>query len=122
MPKTVIVEGKTSTEAIEKGLKELKVSRNQVDIKILEEKKKSFFNILEPHIVKVELTVRENVSNKENFTSNSNIGNNFKFPSPWGFNTSIYESLKQTLNDPSISPENSGDPVIYTVYLSTFTK
>lgn len=69
MPKTVIVEGKTSTEAIEKGLKELKVSRNQVDIKILEEKKKSFFNILEPHIVKVELTVRENVSNKENFTS-----------------------------------------------------
>ena len=31
-------------------------------------------------------------------------------------------NLKQTLNDPSISPENSGDPVIYTVYLSTFTK
>ena len=34
---TVIAEGKTSTEAIEKGLKELKVSRNQVEIKILEE-------------------------------------------------------------------------------------
>lgn len=59
MPRTVITEGKTSTEAIEKGLKELKVSRNQVDVKILEEKKKSFFNILDPHIVKVELTVRE---------------------------------------------------------------
>lgn len=59
MPRTVIAEGKTSTEAIEKGLKELKVSRSQVDVKILEEKKKSFFNILDPHIVKVELTVRE---------------------------------------------------------------
>ena len=59
MPKSIISEGKTSTEAIEKGLKELKVPRNQVDIKILEEKKKSFFNILEPHIVKVELTLKE---------------------------------------------------------------
>lgn len=61
MPKTIISEGKTSTEAIEKGLKELNVSKNQVDIKILEEKKKSFFNILDPHIVKVELTVREDI-------------------------------------------------------------
>ena len=59
MPKTIIAEGKTSTEAIEKGLKELKVSRNQVDVKILEEKKKSFFSILDPHVVKVELTLRE---------------------------------------------------------------
>ena len=59
MPKSIISEGKTSTEAIEKGLKELKVPRNQVDIKILEEKKKSFFNILEPHVVKVELTLKE---------------------------------------------------------------
>lgn len=71
------------------------------------------------NLLRIDIRVK---SSKENFTSNSNIGNNFKFPSPWGFNTSIYESLKQTLNDPSISPENSGDPVIYTVYLSTFTK
>lgn len=42
MPKSIISEGKTSTEAIEKGLKELKVSKNQVDIKIIEEKKKVF--------------------------------------------------------------------------------
>lgn len=61
MPKTIISEGKTSTEAIEKGLKELNVSKNQVDIKILEEKKKSFFNILDPHVVKVEITVKEDV-------------------------------------------------------------
>ena len=61
MPKTIISEGKTSTEAIEKGLKELNVSKNQVDIKILEEKKKSFFNILDPHVVRVEITVKEDV-------------------------------------------------------------
>lgn len=60
MPKSVITEGKTSTEAIEKGLKELNVSKNQVEIKILEEKKKSFFSILDPHVVKVELTLKEN--------------------------------------------------------------
>ena len=60
MPKSVITEGKTSTEAIEKGLKELNVSKSQVEIKILEEKKKSFFSILDPHVVKVELTLKEN--------------------------------------------------------------
>ena len=46
MPRTIISEGKTSTEAIEKGLKELRVSRNQVEIKILEEKKKSLKKFL----------------------------------------------------------------------------
>lgn len=66
MPKSIISEGKTSTEAIEKGLRELKVSKNQVDIKILEEKKKSFFNILDPHVVKVELTLKEDVKIIEN--------------------------------------------------------
>ena len=60
MHKSVITEGKTSTEAVEKGLKELNVSKNQVEIKILEEKKKSFFSILDPHVVKVELTLKEN--------------------------------------------------------------
>ena len=65
MPKSIISEGKTSTEAIEKGLKELKVSKNQVDIKIIEEKKKSFFNILDPHIVKVELTLKEDIKINE---------------------------------------------------------
>ena len=65
MPKTIISEGKTSTEAIEKGLKELGLNRDQVDIKIIEEKKKSFFNILDPHVVKVEITVRENNIRKD---------------------------------------------------------
>ena len=58
--KTYIFEGKTSTEAIEKGLKELNKRKNQVEIKILEDKeKKTFFSILEKKVVKVEITVKE---------------------------------------------------------------
>ena len=65
MSKSIIAEGKTSTEAIEKGLKELKVSKDKVDIKILEnEEKRSFFSILTPRVVKVELTLKEEI--KEN--------------------------------------------------------
>ena len=66
MGKTIIAEGKTSTEAIEKGLKELKCRRDDVDIKILEnEDKRSFFSILEPRVVKVEITVKEEKENHE---------------------------------------------------------
>ncbi len=61
MGETRIFEGKTSTEAIEKGLEQLKVLRKDVDIKILEdEDKKSFFSILSPRVVKVEMTLRDN--------------------------------------------------------------
>lgn len=61
MPKSIISEGKTSTEAIEKGLRDLHVSKDKVDIKILEnEEKRSFFSILAPRVVKVELTLKEN--------------------------------------------------------------
>ena len=42
-----IYEGKTTNEAIEKGLKDLGVSKRDVDIKILNsEDKRSFFSIL----------------------------------------------------------------------------
>lgn len=60
MSKTIISEGKTTNEAIEKGLKELNVKKDQVDIKVLEQEKRSFFDILAPRVVKVELTVKEN--------------------------------------------------------------
>lgn len=60
MSKTIVSEGKTTTEAIENGLKQLKTSKDKVEIKILEnEDKRSFFSILAPRIVKVELTVKE---------------------------------------------------------------
>ena len=60
MEKSVIAEGKTSNEAIENGLKALKCSKEDVEVKILEsEDKRSFFSILEPRVVKVQLTVKE---------------------------------------------------------------
>lgn len=65
--KTYIFEGKTTNEAIEKGLKELKVSKNKVEIKVLEnEEKKTFFSILSPKIVKVEMKLIEETNKKEN--------------------------------------------------------
>lgn len=66
MTKSVIAEGKTTAEAVEKGLKELKVSKNMVDVKILEEdKKRSFYSILSPRVVKVELTVKEGLKEED---------------------------------------------------------
>lgn len=62
MEKQIIVEGKTSTEAIEKGLKQLKCRKEDVDIKILEnEDKRSFYSILDPRVVKVEMTVKKDI-------------------------------------------------------------
>lgn len=54
-----VFEGKTSTEAIEKGLKELKLKKEDVEINILKDEKRSFFSILEPRVVKVEITKKE---------------------------------------------------------------
>ncbi len=59
MGKTIKAEGKTTTEAIEKGLKELGVSKDRVEIKVLEEEKRSFYSILSPRVVKVELTLKD---------------------------------------------------------------
>ena len=75
MEKTVRAEGKTTTEAIEKGLKELGVSKDKVEIKVLEEEKRSFYSILSPRVVKVELTLKEEKKekNKEEKKHNENI-------------------------------------------------
>ncbi|MCI8470633.1 MAG: KH domain-containing protein [Clostridia bacterium] len=60
MEKTIIAEGKTTNEAIENGLKQLNVTRDSVTIKVLEsEDKRSFFSILTPRVVKVEMTIKE---------------------------------------------------------------
>lgn len=64
---TVISEGKTTAEAIENGLKILKVSKDRVDVKVLEnEDKRSFFSILTPRVVKVELKLKEDISKNNN--------------------------------------------------------
>ena len=67
MEKTIIAEGRTSTEAIEKGLTELGVSKDRVEIKILEnDEKRSFFSILAPRIVKVEMTLKDESNHVRN--------------------------------------------------------
>lgn len=77
MPKTIISEGKTTNEAIENGLKELNVTKNDVEIKILENtEKRSFFSILAPRVVKVEMTVKEkNIANKDKENKEKIINN-----------------------------------------------
>lgn len=57
---SVIAEGKTTAEAIENGLEQLNVSKDKVNIKVLENaEKRSFFSILAPRVVKVELTLKD---------------------------------------------------------------
>ena len=74
MAKTVISEGKTTNEAIENGLKELKTTRENVDIKVLEqEDKRSFFSILAPRVVKVKLTLKEKEKNIKTRNFNKNL-------------------------------------------------
>ena len=66
MPKSIISEGRTTNEAIENGLNELHVYRNQVEIKVLEnEEKRSFFSILAPRVVRVELTLKDKNKKEE---------------------------------------------------------
>lgn len=81
MPKTIIAEGKTTNEAISNGLKELNVSKDKVEIKVLEnQEKRSFFSILAPRVVKVELTLKEGVERHNQHqgesTSNAREENN----------------------------------------------
>ena len=85
MPKSIVSEGKTTNEAISNGLKELHVSKDKVDIKILENgEKRSFFSILAPRVVKVKLTLKEkaeqqhekiskNIENKSNNSEKDNL-------------------------------------------------
>ena len=77
MPKSIVAEGKTTLEAISNGLKELNVSKEDVEVKIIEEReKRSFFSILAPRTVKVELTLKEELNknkDKESKQRNLNI-------------------------------------------------
>lgn len=71
MSDTRIFEGKTTNEAIEKWLRELKVSKNDVEIKVIEnEEKRSFFDILAPRVVKVEIKLKEKKEEKRQHLEN----------------------------------------------------
>ena len=76
MSQTIISQGKTTNEAIEKGLKELNVSKDMVEIKVLEEEKRSFYNILAPRVVKVELTLKENQKEEKKERTQRKINEN----------------------------------------------
>lgn len=66
MADTYIFEGKTTTEAINAGLKQLKTTKENVEIKILEEEnKKSFFSILTPRVVKVEMKLKNRIKRED---------------------------------------------------------
>lgn len=57
MSEAKIFEGKTTNEAIENGLKALGIKKEDAEIKVLEsEDKRSFFSILAPRVVRVEIT------------------------------------------------------------------
>ena len=89
MAKKIVAEGKTTNEAIENGLKELKVSKENVEIKVLEEDKRSFYNILEPRVVKVEMTVKEKSEKPEEIKKEKKINTNIK----------EIENAKERIND-----------------------
>ena len=66
MPNSIFAEGRTTNEAIENGLKQLNAKREDVIINVIgNEEKRSFFSILEPTKIKVELTLKEPVTLKE---------------------------------------------------------
>ena len=66
MPNSIFAEGRTTNEAIENGLKQLNAKREDVIINVIgSEEKRSFFSILEPTKIKVELTLKEPVKIKK---------------------------------------------------------
>lgn len=61
-----IFEGKTTQEAIDIGLKELGIRKEDAEIKVLEnEDKRSFFSILAPRVVKVEIISKKEVKEQK---------------------------------------------------------
>lgn len=83
-----VFEGKTTNEAIEKGLKELGLRKEDVEVKVLEsEDKRSFFSILSPRVVKVEIINKkqkieekikkdkENIENIDFIKAENNVDN-----------------------------------------------
>lgn len=79
----------------------------------------SSINDKNANLLRIDICVKQT---QDNFSNNSILSGKFVFDSPYGENTSIFESLKQTMLDPSIRPENSNNSVIYTFYLSSFGK
>ena len=79
MPNSIFAEGRTTNEAIENGLKELNAKREDVIINVIgNEEKRSFFSILEPTKIKVELTLKEQIKNKKPNISDEELNEVFE--------------------------------------------
>lgn len=100
MPKSVIAEGKTTNEAISNGLRQLNVSKDKVEIKVIENKeKRSFFSILAPRNVQVELTLKEGVEENRHFEEKKNdIQRERKLPTEQEIEC-VKENVKNFLKD-----------------------
>lgn len=71
-----IFEGKTTNEAIENGLKALGIRKEDAEIKVLEnEDKRSFFSILAPRVVKVEIKSKEERRHEKEKRVNEDLQN-----------------------------------------------
>lgn len=79
MSNSIIAEGRTTNEAIEKGLKELNAKRDDVIINIIgNEEKRSFFSILEPTKIKVELILKNSIKSKKDDITDEELDNVLK--------------------------------------------
>ena len=110
MSKSIIAEGKTTNEAIEKGLKELKVSKNMVDIKVLEnEEKRSFFSILSSRVVKVQLTIKEEKNSVRKEKKNFELSNSEQEKAKINVEEFLKEFFEKMQNNAQYTVEKSSD-------------
>ncbi len=121
-----IFEGKTTNEAIENGLKELGLRREEAEIKVLEnEDKRSFFSILAPRVVKVQITSKKEVRQEkarrdkeesENIDFNKAIKNVEDFLNDWTKSIpgeNIVFNVKQ--DEAYVKVEINGDDLNYLI-------
>ncbi len=121
-----IFEGKTTNEAIENGLKELGLRREEAEIKVLEnEDKRSFFSILAPRVVKVQITSKKEVRQEkarrdkeesENIDFNKAIKNVEEFLIDWTksiHGENIVFNVKQ--DEAYVKVEINGDDLNYLI-------
>ncbi len=121
-----IFEGKTTNEAIENGLKELGLKKEEAEIKVLEnEDKRSFFSILAPRVVKVQITSKKEVRQEkarrdkeesENIDFNKAIKNVEEFLNDWTKSISgenIVFNVKQ--DEAYVKVEINGDDLNYLI-------
>lgn len=93
------------------------------EIAIMLDKENKFEGLsTEGNLLKIDITA--NIVT-ENFTQNNDINGNFQWYSITNnnqLNTSIYESIRMVVLDPSMNPSgNNQNKILYTIYVSTYS-